>query len=154
VGNFIDDAMVQTFQDTITKVREDLGRTIQIYYKTGEPTVVNGTYDPINKESVGYSDSLTYSETVYTVKNVIIHWGPEPNPYMDTPGGRLDVGQCRLSVNLKKVLVDQSDVNGDTYFDNCRQVIVDGKTCKPIGPVVKTGLRDLFTCICICKIAE
>lgn len=154
MGHFIDDAMINTFQDTITKVREDLGRTIQIYYKTGEPTVTGGVLDPINLEPVDYDDSLTYGETIYTIKNVIIHWGPEPEQYVQTSGGRLDVGQCRLSVNLKKVLVNPSNVNGDTYFDNCRQVLIDGKVCKPVGKVIRTGLRNLFTCVCICEIIE
>lgn len=154
-GHYVTDEIVNIYKNIISNVREDLGRTIQIYYVNNPPAAASGDgFDPVNSEPINPNDSVTRSETVYTVNNVSIAWGPELNPYVPTPGGRLEVGQCRVSVNLEKVLVTKGNVNGETYFDKARLVIVDGKNCRVVGKPVKTGLRDLFSCICICQLVE
>ena len=154
MARFVDSRLVKTFQTTLRDLRKDLGRTITIWYKTGDPTVPTGTLDPVNLEPVDPTNPLVPTKTVKTIKYVIIHYGPEDNPFVYTPGGRLEQGEVRLSMKLRDVLVDQSDVNGDTYFESAIKVIIDGNDFEVKGKPIKTGLRDLYSCVVICKLKE
>jgi len=149
MAKFVNDKIVKIYQTYLDNIREDLGRPVYIYYQTGSPTTSDGDgWDPINEEPIDPTATITYTESVITVDKVLIKWGPE-DEWMRLAGGALAPNQARLKMKLSKVLVNQSNVNGATYFDNARKVVVDGIDCTVKAGGWKTGLRDLFNLIII-----
>jgi hypothetical protein len=154
-GKYVKDHHVKLFQTITSQVRRDLGRTIYIYVVNSDPTVTTEDgYDPINKEQVNPSDTLERDETVYTITDVSIKYGPESEQFILTPGGRLEDGEVRVKMDLSKVLVDPSDVNGDTLFDSARIIVVDGRDYVLKGKPIKGGLRDLYSLVARLKLAD
>jgi hypothetical protein len=157
LATYITPEIDRTFQKVLTRLRQDKGRTIVIKYQSAVPTEADsGAWDPINNEPVDPSASPDYTDGTedVSVHNVIIHYGPEDNPYLHTTGGRLDQAEARLSMKLEDVLVDKTDKNGLTYFDGAREVIVDGKTYHVKGKPIPTGLGELFSLVVIVKLVE
>ena len=146
----VGDRLVKTFQLYMGQLRKDVGRSIIIWYKTGDPTST-GAWDPVNEETVSSDDTKDDTKTVHTINNVSVRYGPEPERFISSPGGRLDVDQIRLRCNLEDIIIDGSNINSDTYFDNAIKVIVDGRDYRPITNVIRSGLRDLFTATVICQ---
>ena len=146
---YVTDRIVKVYQDVLTQVRKDLGRSILIYYQT--PGSIPSTsdsdgFDPVNLEPINPTASVTYPDQIKTITNVLVKWGPDTNPWQRLAGGALEPGEARLSMKLTDVLIDSSDLESSTYFQNCRKVIVDGQDCRVKTVIVKSGLRDLFNC--------
>lgn len=154
MGKYVTDRIVKIYQDIITDVRKDLGKTIYIYYQTGTATTSDSSgWDPINEEPVNPSATTTYAESIKTINNVTVRWGLT-DEWIRLPGGALEPKQCRLSMKLADVLIDSSNLDGDTYFHNCRKVVVDGIDCQVKSIIAKTGLRDRFNCRVIVEAIE
>lgn len=167
MGQLVNNKVVKLYQNKISQLRKDLGRSISVY---GTPTKSNCTncyYDNQRKESTGVYNGTGASpfsagarcpvcsgkgkiETanITTVNNVTIQWmgsGGNDNLFFEEKIGVFQPGWVRISVNLKDVLTDKSNVNGSTIFDNCDKVVIDSEDCI-VKQVIKKGLRDLFTC--------
>lgn len=165
----ITDNHVRIYQETITAVRQALGRTATIYL---EPTDVDCTYcvyDPIAKKSSGIAETgmdwTTHPDYVAGRNDIVC---PEcngegtvetqvtktvlatkkdisTNDRIDSSAGTFLPATVRLSCDLNDVLVDPTDVNGETWFHRAVKVVYDGESYEVVNPT-KSGLRDLYTC--------
>ena len=165
----ITDRHIHIYQDTITDVRNSLGRIATIYLA---PTNVDCAWcilDPVSNRSSGvpepdvrWEDHPNYSTTynikicpecngkgyVQTDNTETVNGTKKDLSYNDnneSSVGFFRPGTIRFSCDLDKVLVTPGDRNGQTYFDIAIKVVLDGETYKVLN-TSKSGLRDLYTC--------
>jgi hypothetical protein len=140
VGKLIKPSHIRVYQKTLGKVIQDLGREIYIYVGSGIPSAL---WDPVNNEPVDPNTGLTYSDVIHTV-TATIRW-IKKDEIQFSEGGTIVPGDVRVRCKLQDVLVSGSNVNGPTYFDIARKIVVDGEECELIERPIRSGLKDLFT---------
>jgi len=136
----VNSRQIKIYQKTIDKLRESLGRPIDIYVGSGVPSA---NWDPFNNEPIDANEELVYSWTIHTIENCLIRWNNK-DEFTFTPGGRIETGDCVIKCKLDDVLASGSSVDNDTWFHLAEKVIIDGETCKVMKPPRRTGLRDLY----------
>ena len=138
---------IRKYQEVMQQVNKDLGRTVYLYTKTGHNPLIpwdSGADSPISPQDwPDENDWWAYSEQ--RIDNVNIIWGEEKMNYF--VGGSFDPDECDLTVRLTDVLVNESEPNGDTYFDLMDYCIVDGIRCIKKSVITRMGLKDLYMCM-------
>lgn len=165
----VTDAHVAIYQNQIKQVRHDLGRTATIYLRPTQTECEWCILDRVNNRSTGvqapnkdWEEHTDYvspkndricpecSGKGYTeVENTVTALGTKKdlsyNDREDLVAGVFKPGTIRLSFILEDVLVDTSDLEGDTWLDRSIKVNFDGEDYEVVN-LVKSGLRDLYTC--------
>jgi len=165
----ITDQHVLIYQQSITDVRQSIGRVAYIYL---EPIKVDCTYcilDKVHGRSSGVSEygmdwtthpdydpvynikvcpncngkGYTQSDVIKTVKGT--KKDLSYNNRVDLNAGMFRPGTIRFSCDLADVLIDLGNVEGNTWFDRAIYVILDGEKYEIVN-TTKSGLRDLYTC--------
>ena len=168
MAKLITDRHIQIYQTMISQSREDLGRTATIYLEPTKTECAWCLLDPIHDVSAGiaasgytwsdHEDYTSYNQTICpecggigytTVENTQTVKGSKKdlsyNQSEDKDVGKFRPGTIRFSCDLNDVLVDSTDINGDTYFDRAIKVVLDGEVYQIVN-TTKGGLRDLYTC--------
>jgi len=131
---------------------------IVIEYDTGDRTKCNVcVFDPINDTSSD-PDCQTCGGTGYLNNRGTIQIGAimskiSPGASSEwgmSTAGRYDIGDVVLSCKLADVLVDSTNLQGDTFFDRAFKVTVQGEIYEVKYNPMKLGLAgDMYTCVVV-----
>jgi hypothetical protein len=146
MGKYVTRKEKNIYKTVIQQVNKDLGRTVLLYIRSGHNEAIpwdTVTDEPESPEE--YPDSTAwYTYTEKRIENVGIIWGDQMSRYYSA--GRFEPHECELTVRLEDVLIDKSDPESATYFDQMEYCIVDGKRCVKKSVVTKMGLQELYMC--------
>lgn len=159
--------IIKIYQKNISQLRKDLGRSITVHMSPTRTLCNNCNYDSQRGESTGvYNGTGAFSFSmgthcpvcdnkgklevadIRTINNVTVKWIDTTsinNQNYEFKIGQGEPGWVRLSVDLSLVLIDKTNLNGDTIFNTCEKVVVDNEDCN-VKNVVKKGLKTLYTC--------
>lgn len=168
----VSEATKRFYRETMTQVRKDIGRSVDIYVRPSfedldaEIDCPDCTYDFILKKSFNptagidangdcntchgtgktLGGGVAIPDTIYTIDYCSIVWGPlSDSSFRKVPVGRLEENEARLSVDLDRILVNPLDPNGDTYFDLAYKVVIDNYDYE-VKNVVRIGLGTKHSC--------
>jgi hypothetical protein len=142
----ISNRIINTFQEVMDSVITDLGRTITIYVRNGHNPDI--PWDTVRDEPLDTSTSPDqddwYIYDVYSIQKASIIWDIQRSSFYSI--GRFDPQGCEVTCLLSDVLIDKTDINGETLFDTMEYCMIDGNKMVKDSVVAKSGLRDLYLC--------
>jgi hypothetical protein len=158
-GFYVTDQHVKIYQDTISHLREDLGRLITINLKPIESICSNCEYDSINKRSS--SKYKTSPAGPKPFQNGTLCPQCRGAGKLLIPQSKTYQANIRWRLEMLDENIDGKVLNGDVkvkvelsaYEDIIAAVdfVIDGVRCTLSESPVKTGLRDLYNCVFWCK---
>jgi hypothetical protein len=152
----IRDSIIRKYKKAVDKSRDALGSPITVYYRTGDkispPTGV--VWDPVNLESMdpnapSLSGNLYLDEIANKTINANISWVGMSNKYqrINLAGGELDNTDVYITCKLADILIDPASTSGDTMFQRCIYVDINGKKVYPKTTTFSYGLAgELYSC--------
>jgi hypothetical protein len=147
------DSIVRKYKKAVDNARLALANDIVIYYKTGNKiTVTSAEWDPINNEMIdinSVSDNPLRDEILTkTVKATTSRLGiSDKYQPIQTAGGKIDRNEVIISCKLSDVLLDPTQVSGETLFHRAVKIDVNGDFCIPKTTPLKYGIAgDLYGC--------
>lgn len=150
MAKYVTRKIIRRYQEVMEQVNKDLGRTVYLYIKGApNPAILwdSGSDGPVAPQDWP-DETLWWTWAEKRIAAVSIIWGDEMSMFF--PGGRFEPDECEITVKLKNVLVDESNTEGETYFDQMEYCIVDGVRCIKKSVVTKMGLgnkaQDLYMC--------
>lgn len=144
------------FENSFRQLLNEIGGVIHIYRDNpNKQDCPKCGWDPYSKTGLdpncarcgGVGKIALYLK--YDIHDVAIRWFDGSVVWGRTTAGRYEVGDCRLTMELEKVLKNPSVEGSDTFFHDAIKVTVDGVDCEVKSPVVKKGFNSPFLCTVI-----
>lgn len=144
------------FRNSFRDLLGEIGGVVRVYMDNPnkQDCPICG-WDPYNEEALDPNCERCQGNgrinlyLVHDIHDVAIRWFDGSIVWDRTSAGRYEAGDCRLTMELAKVLKDPSDVGSDTFFHDAVKITVDGIDCETKSPVVRKGFAAPFLCTII-----